>query len=372
MKSLTMLTMKDANDDIQTVCIDTDRGIDYGGFGTIYAVSDRPKLVVKHMKLERPEPVGNLQRYVAHIKATRARLLRIKTEEERGYRRPFIIECINEIVGQSLSTHWYFDSSAGTKLAAVWFLQKRAPGRKLLELFREILPPVDMRKQIALGLVSRIRTLRRAGLVHLDCVAENIFVDLETKPPRVTMIDLDGCGIEDLTDGAEAGRRDEWEHRPFTLGHTETMRVPPWYPQVGVAASPRAGNYLFAERWVVLDTLIRILTWNRRDGALSWIRGVLGNQIRNVYKDIRKRIGDAETNGHPYDVETWTTHYTQVLNQLRGQFDVLPHFKADDDEPACLSDFAELAQKAYVDPRAALSASGDSSFYERYITWLRQ
>jgi hypothetical protein len=354
--------MKNGSGIEKIVDVDDTSPVGYGGFGTVFSLPSEPKLVAKRVELNPPQPIGNTHRYVAHISTTKERLLGIKTEEEsKSQPRRFIFHYIDEIVEQALSTHWCFDTS-GLQISAVWFLQKRAPGKSLLELFHEEPPPTWERMRIAQDVLRRMRTLRRADLIHLDCVADNIFIDLANK--KTVVIDLDGCGVVRRLPSPSKSRVDEWEHPPLTLGHLHLFRPPPWYPQVDVETGPKAGNYLFAERWVVIDTIIRILTWNRINGGLSWMDQVTRKPLVDGYWNIRKVIEAAKANGIIYGVDEWTGLYSRILAELRTMLEPLSQFSGDAAYPSCLDYFANLSQVACLDPRMLGSQQG--SPYEIY------
>lgn len=355
--------MKDSVGAERAVEIDELQVLDAGGFGAVYESVGDPGFIVKHVPFEAPEPVGNVRRYIAHIRTTRSRLLDIRAQElSRDRARPFVVRAIDEIVERSLSTHWRFNQE-GSEIDAVWFRQRRAPGRKLLTLLHELpAPPVLSRTRIAQNLIARMRTLRRSGMVHLDCVPDNIFVDGES----VTLIDLDGSGIVRQASGS-AGGADAWDHPPLTLGHVRAVRPPPWYPQPGIELGPKSGNYLFAERWVVIDTVIRILSWNRLPGALSWIEPSLQRPLVEGHAIVRRELAGAKAAGRIVTGGLWTQTYERVIGDLRSRSGRFPEFVAPSDQPACLVPFARLAQAACLDHRALATTS---SPYTVYRDWL--
>lgn len=356
------LTMKNESGRERLVEIDDSSPIGYGGFGAVFSVPREPDVVAKRIDLSPPQPIGNVRGYVAHIRTTKERLLGIKLEEEnQPSPRYWIFDYIDEIVERALSSHWCFDIQ-GLQVNAVWFLQKRAPGKSLQEHFRDEPPTAWKRIGIAKDVVTRMRTLRRADLVHLDCVADNIFVDLENE--KTTLIDLDGCGVVRRTASVTRGARDEWEHPPSTLGHLKVFRPPPWYPQVGLDCGPKAGNYLFAERWVVVDTLIRILTWNRISGVLSWLDADTRKSMTDGYLYIQRNFESSKTSEIGCNLQEWSKQYEKILADLRWQLDPLPPFCGDGVYPSCLDYFANLAQEACLDQRALSSENG--SPYEIY------
>lgn len=352
------LEMRDADGDVIVVDVDDLTRIGYGAFGAIFPVPGDSSYVAKRIELQPPEPVGNKGRHIAHINITRSRLLAIKAEEEaRWDPRDYIIDAIDQIVEQALSTHWCFETT-GLDITAVWFLQKRAPGTRLLDLFRELQsPPIWTREAIAADVVKRMRTLRRADLVHLDCVPDNIIVDLATQ--TATLIDLDGCGIVRRT----ASVSDDWDHPPVTFGHTDTVRPPAWYPQPDVEVGPKAGNYLFAERWTVIDTLIRILTWDHIPGALVWLDERPRRALRTAYRQVGELLDERRSRGEACDANTWRALYTQALRELRT-FDPLPLYAPNGAFPSSLAGFARLSQRACFDSRALEVLN--TSPYEEY------
>ncbi len=340
------LTMKNEDGAERTVEIEDEIPVDYGGFGTVFTVLHQPQYLVKRVYLT-PEPIGNVNRYIAHIKTTRQRLLAIKADEQKKLApRHFIGRFIDEIT-QSLSTHWFFErDKSGLKVETVWFLQKRAPGKKLLDLFNDEAPSFWQRMQIAKDVIQRMRTLRRADLVHLDCVAQNIFVDLENQ--KTTVIDLDGCGVVRRT---PRSLNDEWDYPPLTLGHLKVVRPPAWYPQIGVNCGPKAGNFLFAERWVVIDTIVRILSWNQV-AALSWLAPDTRQPIVSAYSNIQKVIESASASHGHYPVEEWAKLYNRILDGLRREFAPLPPAYLTGTYPSCLLAFVDLLQEACLNARA--------------------
>jgi hypothetical protein len=359
MKKLTMRNEKGVEKSVE---VDDATVFDYGGFGSVFEVPDEPNFVVKRIDLTPPQPIGNISRYVAHIRTTKERLLGFKAEEEnKPHPRRFICNYIDEVVEQALSTHWCFDI-IDLQFGAVWFLQKRAPGRKLLDHFRNEPPPINQRLDIARDVINRMRTLRRADLIHLDCVADNIFVDLTNQ--KTTMIDLDGCGVVRRSAWARP-QQDEWEHPPFTLGHLNIIRPPTWYPQIGIDVGPKAGNYLFAERWVVIDTVIRILTWNRVSGALSWVEQDTRQALVDGYRNIKSVIDTAKAGGSDLTFDDWNSLQNRILAELRSRFAPLPPFSQNGTYPSCLGFFANLAQEACFDPR--MLKSENTTPYDMYL-----
>ncbi len=360
-----------------SINVDTENVIASGGYGSIYNVPNDPTVVVKKLDMEPTLPLGDLNQYLAHISVTKDRMQRIIDEENiNSNKRQFIIDSVKEILDYSLSTHFYCDHT-NFKISAIWFLQKKAIGKRLTDHFvDEPMPSEDIRKRIARDVVTRMRTLRRADLVHLDCVEDNIMY--ESSQHKVTVIDLDGCGIINRPDPLKNNgvSSDQWSFRPLTIGKTKLMKLPPWYPQAGVESNPRRGYYLFAERWVILDTIINILTW-RKMGILSWFNDVtMRKDIGNSYKEIAVLVNSfKQTNSDHDNIRSfWETTMTRKMGELSHKYAAQMAINPPKDYwqqrgfPDCLYNLSSLAQRAYLDPRA-LSSFG--SMYDKYLAELR-
>lgn len=365
---------------VLTIAFAEDQPWESGGFGTIFTV-DKPGVVVKRIDVEPPRPLAAIRDYTAHITVTRDRLDAILSEErKRAVPRRFILDYITEILDYSLSTHWACDIS-DLHIVAVWLLQRRAAGVSLREYFDNLPSPLTeaVSKRIAKHVVRRMRTLRRADLVHLDCVHENIFYDAARD--KVTMIDLDGCGIVRRRGQATPMRSfsrtdDDWESAPLTLGHTSHVRMPPWYPQPGVPCGPRQGNYLFAERWVLLDTIIRVLTGGRAN-VLSWLedaaRKDLGLAYRSITRDL-DRMRAIGTEGNEV-VTLWSEAWQKTLRRLEALYrsglqPFTERFCIARGYPPSVAFFGELAQTAYFEPQALSGAPDGRPLYDVYLAHL--
>lgn len=339
----------------------------WGGFGTVYPVVSNPGYVVKRIAMENPQPLGNVGSYTVHVTETRTRFEEILSRGAGAFPR----EMIREILA-SLALAWSVDRAPDGRMAALWFLQRRAPGRSLREFFKEPAPSIPVRENIAKAVVARMRALRRADLVHLDCVDDNIFLDLTPGDGiRVTLIDLDGCGIVKRS-FAPTSPSDRWLHKPFTLGHLSTTWVPPWYPQPNVDAGPRSGNYLYGERWVVLDTIIRILTWNRLD-SLSWLDPSASLALTSGYATVTDTLAKIRSSAAQIDVPTWKLVWSGVVHELSSTIASSPVF-GDDPESPRAGVFVRLAQRAFFDPAELsshrLAGNNQESPYGTFDQWL--
>jgi hypothetical protein len=217
-----------------------------------------------------------------------------------------------------------------------------------------------------------MRTLRRADLVHLDCFPDNIIYDYETQ--KVAVVDLDGCGIIDRSD---TGRGENWVYPPLTIGKIELIRLPPWYPQIYAQCEPRMGNYLFGERWMVLDTVIRVLSWNRFQ-ALSWLENSVRKTLSNVYKTIKGELAEKMQNNDQDMVAWWSAKWRDCINELSTKFarqlsvDQTTQYRLSQEDPPCLNYFMDLAQKAFLNIEALSNPDKDKgkSFYAFYLALL--
>jgi len=169
------------------------------------------------------------------------------------------------------------------------------------------------------------------------------------------MIDLDGCGIEKQR-MSNHENRDDWDQFPTTLGKQErVVRVPPWYPQEGIRCGPNEGNYKFAERWVALDTIIRILTWSPT-GVFGWLPDDVRKGLSVSYGNVRKALlPHVVTEPDPVKAtDLWRSIYPVELAKAALTYRPLPvvneSYWTTRNQPKCLTYFSNLAQDAYFDP----------------------
>lgn len=340
-----------------------------GGFGLVCKVEGDESYLAKRLEVRPPVPLGQARKYLTHVRIARDRLGAAwdsATSPVKGF--------LTQILENSLSTHFSYEENEDGMVAAIWFLIPRASGKDLNEHFRTDRrnpPDVEERISIATAFVQRMRTLRRPGLVHMDCTVDNIRLDREKR--QLVMIDLDGCGIERQSPENlhRKFKSDKWDVEPMTLGKQGRMvRVPPWYPQEGIKCGPNTGNYKFGERWVALDTILRILSWGRID-ALGWleprVRADLGNRYASVTQELALFVGEPESADL---LLRWQTSYLSQLNECAKIHRPLTWFTTDDALrlgcPPCFAAFANLAQDAYFEPRE-LSGQPDGAGMPRSI-----
>jgi len=359
LKKMTTLQMKSFDSSRQDVIVNVDEEDELnriGGFGTVCSVEGLDGYIAKRLDLKERVAPGHAKRYLKHVN-----LAKKKLGDERKKAHPltqrWIQEYLDEILNHSLSTHWCFELDANDYVIAIWFLLPRAMGKDLNEHFkddRNYPPPIEDRIQIAYDFVMRMRTLRRPGLVHLDCTTDNIRLDKESR--RLVMIDLDGCGIE-KQETANHANKDDWDAFPITLGKQErVVRVPPWYPQEGIRCGPNEGNYKYAERWVALDTIIRILTWSST-GVFGWLPDDVRKELSASYGNVKRALlPHVVAEPDPLKAtDMWRSTYPVELATLASIHHPLRAVKesywTDLKQPKCLTFFSNLAQVAFFDPK---------------------
>ncbi|MCA0215558.1 MAG: hypothetical protein LCH79_20600 [Proteobacteria bacterium] len=365
------------------VVVDMARELGRGGFGSVYEVVGDLGLIAKRndMRVDgKPAAISAARAriYQDHVRVALESLKRAKTqffsadsETIKGQIRKFV----DEFIDNSLSSHYSYEYNQENNVDAVWFLQRQAEGKDLRQHFKDDRNVFDFEDRLAVArdFLTRMRTLRRGRLVHLDCTVDNIRVD--KKAGRLVLIDLDGCGVEqdaDTLGGARAGT-DTWRVAPMTLGKKGVVRRPPWYPQAGLKCGPKDGNYLFAERWVALDTIIRILTWGEFN-ILSWLPGDVRASLAAGYGEVEKACAAAA----PIDVPKWVDASTEEIRRQwnlygAGIKPVDADFWLERGHPACLAYFSSLAQDAYFDPRRLSGERvGPSKYRSMYDEFLRQ
>ncbi len=154
----------------------------------------------------------------------------------------------------------------------IYLLQSKASGHSLEAMLKGPSPTWSQRVGIAKSFASAMGALRRCGVIHLDCRPVNVFVDLtlteQTPPdPKVTLIDLDGCGGLKFEEFESI--QDAWEIPPTTMGRPEDMIRPIWFPWDPTWQTPLAGYFKFAEKWCVINEVWKILSWGVP--ALGWL-----------------------------------------------------------------------------------------------------
>lgn len=317
-----------------------------GGFGSVFETEQRDRLA-KYIPLDEARPLGDASVFVAHIKALRDR-----------WSRP------GAAVLKALPTHWAFEKD-GAMIVGVWYLMQRCPGRSLREILgtRTELAMED-RTRVATSILSQLIDLNDAGLVHLDCTLENLIYDESMR--RVYLIDLDGCGV------IKRNRPNEWQAPPMTRGHVKSMLVPIWYPPPSTTLRPKDGNYIQAERWVVLDTLIRILSGRRCD-ASSLLGDAFRREANQTHREIDALINNSalENRHHAWInlVQKRRSRLTRVAGRIGREREDLDIRRA----PKALHFLLGIAAEAVLDMHRLSTASTRSgrSFYAPWAEIVR-
>lgn len=387
MPILTMKSFVDGQPRVQVDVGEIDEHTKFGGFGMVCSIEGRSGFIAKRLDLRTPVTPGHARKYLQHVRLAKEKLGRARSqlEELSEEARIRIRDFLDEILNHSLSTHWCYEYDENDLVRAVWFLLPKALGKDLNEHFKDdgAKPPsLTSRSKIATDFATRMRTLRRPGFIHLDCTVDNIRLDKDKM--RLVMIDLDGCGIEVQSTARinlKAQKDDEWEVFPTTLGKQERfVRVPPWYPQEGLTCGPSRGNYKFAERWVALDTIIRILSWGKID-ALSWLPADVRRSLSASYGNVRKAMEPYLTLDSDSEKanEAWESISQQELAAVRAAHYpltlYLPGTWTSQGQPECLTYFSNLTQEAYFDPRSLRGEPDErgyrKSMYDVFLKELR-
>ena len=230
-----------------------------GAFGTTWVSPDHSGHILKrlHDKVPRVESLRRKRECAAH-----ARSIIIRLTEIVGSSPTRFVTAMCERLRNSVTTHVGYDPG----MESIFLYQRLAPGCSLEEVFLEEEPEWSERVRIAQAFASAMVTLRRCNVIHLDCRPVNVFVDRTEFTPKITLIDLDGCGV--LADNAADAWQDSWSIRPETFGIPDLRPI--WFPFDASWQMPRAGNFKFAERWQVLGEVWRILSWSRIT-TLGWL-----------------------------------------------------------------------------------------------------
>jgi hypothetical protein len=233
-------------------------GLGGGGFADALSSAANPDHVLKRMHEEVPfeRAIGKMLQLSAHAKVMGTRLDGILA----GSPKPWVSRVCRSL-RDTLTTHiGYSDRDS-----RVYLYQRKAAGSSLRQLLASDVPRWRDRVQIAKNFAAAMVALGRCRVVHLDCSPDNVFVETEDRF-RVTLIDLDGCGV--LANYKDGNRRDAWEIAPMTLGRPDETR-PIWFPHDPQWQAPLAGGFKFAERWCVINEVWRILSWGGT--ALFWL-----------------------------------------------------------------------------------------------------
>ena len=262
-----------------------------GGFGTAWFNSTVTTHILKrlHDEIPRTESLRKKSECAGHARAIITRLTEIIEREGQKAPRPFV-KAMCETLRDTVTTHVGYDLDA----RRIFLYQKIAQGTSMEEAFLDEEPEWAERVKIAKNFVAAMVALRRCSVVHLDCRPVNVFVDRNDPYTKVTLIDLDGCGV--ISSGGSAEAKDSWDVRPTTFGvPTQDIR-PIWFPFDASWQSPVSGNFKYAERWSVVNETWRILSWSRIS-ALGWLSGDYGPLI-DGFSTVRE---DFDLNGRELD-----------------------------------------------------------------------
>ncbi len=249
----------------RTIEIDLDKWTEHlgdGGFAIALGCPEEPLHVLKCMDNEVSmfDAHSAMHRISNHARVMTNRLSDIVSDTGTiSFARSICLTLLSTI-----TTHVGYCSA--TK--RIYLFQAKAPGQSLESALKGDVPEWNQRLRIAINFAKVMFALRRCNVVHLDCRPVNVFVDMSSDEFRVTLIDMDGCGV--LIDRRSPTEfTDEWQTPPLTMGRTDDMCRPIWFPWDPTWQTPLAGQFKFAERWCVINEVWKILSWGTP--ALGWL-----------------------------------------------------------------------------------------------------
>lgn len=261
---MSKLVLAPINRDQRTIEIDLNKWIDHlgdGGFAIALGCPGEPHHVLKCMddEVSMFDAKSAMGRISNHARVMANRLSNIVSDSGTI---PFARATCQTLLS-TITTHVGYRPE--TK--RIYLFQAKAPGQSLESALNGDPPGWIGRLLIALNFAKVMVALRRCNVVHLDCRPVNVFVDLSTNDMKVTLIDMDGCGV--LLDRTSGEFHDRWQTPPVTMGRAEDMCRPVWYPWDPTWQMPFSGHFKFAERWCVINEIWKILSWG--NPALSWL-----------------------------------------------------------------------------------------------------
>jgi hypothetical protein len=203
-----------------------------------------------------------------------------------------------------------------------------------------------------------------------DCSPDNVFIQARERF-RVTLIDLDGCGV--LARNDLGGRRDTWDIAPMTLGRIDETR-PIWFPLNPEWQMPLSGYFKFAERWCVINEVWRVLSWGGT--ALFWLDDSFNDLFvgyEKVADMFRERSAHHTLPGATLDANTKRELLASCQRDVGSQLQRLwrralnvgidPESVGLGPDPGpdqeFLVEFARLTLLAFQDPRHSLFVKND-------------
>ncbi len=226
-----------------------------GGFGAVYSNAAEPSHVLKQLYGE-VSLADSLRAKKEH--SSHARVIRERLSEILGGQASDFESRIRGQLHDAVTSHVGYSQSS----SSVYLYQRLAMGMPLQAAYQHDPPSWITRLKVAQNFAAAMDELCRCRVIHLDCGASNVFVDLQAGDPRVTLIDLDGCGIPN--------RDDRWHTPPLSFGQGDDNARPVWFPFDGSWQLPVSGNFIFAERWCILNEVWRMIAWGDMD-ALGWL-----------------------------------------------------------------------------------------------------
>ena len=326
-----------------------------GGFASAQGNPKDPSRVLKklHLKVAYIDALPTMTILAIHSATMQTRLRDILLNDP-----PPLVRRVCSSLLSTLTTH------VGYHEDSIYLLQNKAHGLALRSLVNNEEPPAwPSRIRIAKNLASAMAALRRCGVVHLDCSPDNVFVGPQPSY-NVTLIDLDGCGV--LAGGLGVSQ-DKWKIAPMTLGRSDEI-YPVWFPIDPSWQRPLSGNFKFAERWVLISEIWRILSWGGT--AMFWLDEQF-NELFEAFDVVRQNFSSRirENNSCEFLKENERAALlNECINEARSAYYTLwsstpkPAFtpemlsvdKMSPFDIKFLMNFAQLTQLAFFYPKSPL------------------
>lgn len=158
----------------------------------------------------------------------------------------------------------------------------------------ESMPPRHVRFQLARQLIGYLTALQLYGCVHLDPYPDNVFVQLTTGRPVLSLIDLEYLGVTATTrDGRIDWSEDRFVRSPKSFGKPDKWLLPPWYPKPDATdRRPIGGLFVAAATWQALAVTFYTLTWGT--APFSWLTADSFRRLAQLSEatDIAAVLGD--------------------------------------------------------------------------------
>jgi hypothetical protein len=149
-----------------------------GGFGAVYSNAAEPSHVLKQLygEVSLADSLRAKKEHSSHARVIRERLSAILGGQASDFE--------SRIRGQlhdAVTSHVGYSQSSGS----VYLYQRLAMGMPLQAAYQHDAPSWITRLKVAQNFAAAMDELCRCRVIHLDCGASNVFVDLQAGDPRV-------------------------------------------------------------------------------------------------------------------------------------------------------------------------------------------